>query len=283
MTDMKDFNVAEFPTWCPGCGNFGIWTALKKTFSEMDLKPEDCAVISGVGCHGKFPYWFRSYGFSGLHGRPLPLAQGAKIANHKLNVVVMSGDGDCYGEGGNHFIHACRRNVDITLIVHNNGNYGLTTGQYSPTSRQEYKSKTSPFGVEELPVNPLMTSLTMGATFVARGYAGNMPLLVELIKKGMQHKGFAHIDVLQPCVTFNKIDTYEALNSRVYDLNKEGHDTKDWKKAFEKAQENERMPIGVFYEGDRPSFEQWSPQLKETALVEKKLQPDVRDLLEGFY
>lgn len=234
--------------WCPGCGNFFILNGVKKTLMELNLAPEKVVLVSGVGCYAKLPYWIRTYGFVGLHGRELPLAQGIKLANPELTVLAFSGDGAGYGEGGNHFIHTCRRNVNITLIVHNNEVFGLTTGQYSPTSKKGKISKSSPLGSKEEPVNPLALALAAGATFVARAYAGHLKEMSEILKRAIQHPGFAFIDVLQPCVSFG--NDYDYYPQRVYYLDK-SYDSSNRIKAFEKAlehQQRDKIALGIFYQ-----------------------------------
>ena len=227
------------------CGDFGILAGVKKALVELNLEPHQVMLVSGVGCYAKLPYWIRTNGFVGLHGRELAVGQGAKLVNPKLNVLVFSGDGAGYGEGGNHFIHACRRGINLTYIIHNNGVFGLTTGQYSPTSEQGWISKSSPTGSREKPINPLALAISAGATFVARAYAMNLKELVEIIKQAIQHKGFAVVDVLQPCVSF--AHKPEFYNERIYYLGK-NYDASNKLKALEKALEiNERIALGVFY------------------------------------
>ncbi len=253
MTDLKDYLRTEQPSWCSGCGDFSILTGVKKVLSELNIGPYNTVLVSGVGCFAKLPYWIKTYGFVGLHGRGLPVAQGIKLANPKLTVIAFGGDGDGYGEGGNHFIHACRRNLNICYFVHNNEVFGLTTGQYSPTSEKGRKSKSSPLGTLEKPVNPLALAISAGATFVARAYAGDLKQMVEIMKLALQHaqqeKGFAVVDILQPCISFGHPNDY--YTERVYYLGKE-HDTTHKIKALEKALEcesGEKLPCGVFYSG----------------------------------
>lgn len=260
------------PNWCPGCGNFGIITAIRRSLVNLELDPKDVVLIGGIGCSGKLPQWVVSYGFHALHGRTLPVATGIKLSNHELTVIVHAGDGDCYGIGLGHLIHSIRRNLDIACIVHNNQVYGLTTGQTSPTSLKGFKTKSTPEGVIELPINPIALALSSDATFVARGYAGDNRHLVELITEGIKHKGFALIDVLQPCVTFNRVNTYDWFNDRVYKLEETDHDFTDKDAAFEKAFEwektnNEKIPIGIFYKETRPTYEDENPQIAEKPLV----------------
>src|SRR5438876_10330468 len=191
------------PDWCPGCGDFSVLSALQTALFELGLKPHQVLVVSGIGCSSNLPGFFNAYGMHTLHGRSLAVATGAKMANHELTVIVTGGDGDGYGIGGNHFTHTARRNVDLTYIVMNNQIYGLTTGQVSPTSCSGMKTKSTPFGRVEPPINPITSALVNGATFVARGFSGDPKHLMELMKKAIQHKGFALIDVFSPCVTFN--------------------------------------------------------------------------------
>ncbi|OUC06430.1 2-oxoacid ferredoxin oxidoreductase, partial [Litorilinea aerophila] len=189
----KDFKGKVNPDWCPGCGDFGVLNSVQRAVAELGLRPHEILTVSGIGCSSNFPGFFNAYGMHTLHGRALAVATGAKLANHELTVIVTGGDGDGYGIGGNHFMHAARRNIDLTYIVMNNQIYGLTTGQLSPTSREGMKTKSSPFGSVELTINPLLISIMAGATFVARGFSGDGKHLVELIKQAIQHRGFAHI------------------------------------------------------------------------------------------
>ena len=259
------------PAWCPGCGNFGILKALNKALTEMDIEPHRVLLVSGIGQAGKLPHYTRGNVFNSLHGRPIPPAIGAKIANSELIVIAVSGDGDAYGEGGNHFLHAARRNHDITYLVHNNQVYGLTKGQASPTSDVGFVTKTTPYGAVN-PVNPIALGIVGGASFVARGYAGDTDHLAGLIKKGIAHRGFALIDILQPCVSFNHKNTYQWYKERVYKLEDEKHDSKDRKAALEKALEwGERIPTGVIYEADLPVYEDHLPALSKTPLVKQKI------------
>jgi len=199
----KDYKGHIDPDWCPGCGDFGVLNALQRACAELQISPHDILTVSGIGCSSNFPGYFNAYGMHTLHGRSLAVATGAKMANHELTVVVTGGDGDGYGIGGNHFTHTARRNVDLTYLVMNNQVYGLTTGQVSPTSRVGMKTKSTPFGSIETPLNPITSAIMNGATFVARGYSGDPRHLANLIKQAIQHKGFSLIDIFSPCVTFN--------------------------------------------------------------------------------
>lgn len=271
MTTLQDYNTTAKPNWCPGCGDFQIWLALKQALVELDLQPHEVLIVSGIGCSGKVPYWVKTYGFNGLHGRPMPVAQAAKLANHNLHVIVVSGDGDGYGEGGNHFIHAMRRNVNVTYLIHNNHVYGLTKGQTSPTSDEGFHTKITPHGAIEKPINPLATALACHCSFVARGFAGfkdDIAHLKDLIKQAITHRGFSLVDALQPCVTFNHTNTYQFYRDRVYRLQDEGHNEKDVHAAYAKTQEwGDRIPVGVFYREERGTYRDKLPQIKDTPLV----------------
>jgi len=241
--------------WCPGCGNFQILDAMKEAFAKMDLSPEKLLIISGIGQAGKTPHFLKCNFFHGLHGRALPVATGAKIANHNLTVVLNSGDGDCYGEGGNHFFSAVRRNIDITLLVHNNKVYGLTKGQASPTSDMGFQTKMQPHGVIAEPFNPLSVALALGAGFVARGFSGNKDHLNRLICEAVAYKGFSIIDIMQPCVSFNRVNTFAWYQKRAYDLSDEGYKPNDIDKAtFLARQWGDRIPIGVLFKKEKPSY-----------------------------
>ena len=250
MVELKEYNREEKPNWCPGCGNYGIITAVKKTLAELKFKSENTVLVSGVGCFAKLPYWVKVNGFVGLHGRSLPVAQGVKLANPKLNVIAFGGDGDGYGEGGNHFIHACRRNVDITYIVHNNSVFGLTTGQYSPTAEKGRKSKSSLLGSTENPINPLALAIASGATFVARAYAGHLKETVEILKKAVEHKGFAFVDIIQACVTYQPEKNLEYFKDKIVYV-KEDSQQSNKLKAMELAFKDDQIYCGIIYSGEK--------------------------------
>jgi len=278
------FNTGFLPTWCPGCGDFGIWMALKEALSKLGIGTDDGLIVYGIGCHGNMSDWMKIYGFAGLHGRALPVAQGAKMANHELPVIVVSGDGDCLGEGGNHFIHAAKRNPDITVIIHDNQVYGLTTGQASPTAQKGFKTKSTPDGAADQPINPLALAISSGASYVARGFAGDAPGLTQIIMNGIQHKGFSVIDVLQPCVTFDKVHTYAWYRQRLYKLKDEGYTPDNQLKALEKAVEwGEKIPVGVFYKTETSTSESREPALTEGPLVRQPLTGiPIDDVLREF-
>jgi 2-oxoglutarate/2-oxoacid ferredoxin oxidoreductase subunit beta len=271
------------PAWCPGCGDFGILRALNRALIEMEIEPYRVLMVSGIGQAGKLPHYTRGNVFNSLHGRPIPPAIGAKIANSELIVIAISGDGDAYGEGGNHFLHAARRNHDITYLVHNNQVYGLTKGQASPTSDVGFITKTTPYGAAS-PVNPLAVAIVNGASFVSRGFAGDIDHLSNLIKKGIAHRGFALIDILQPCVSFNPKNTFQWYKERTYKLEDEKYDPGDKRAALDKALEwGDKIPIGVIYEGNLPVYEDQLPALRKGPLVRNEIGPArVETLLAEF-
>lgn len=285
MDDKTRFNRTEKPTWCPGCGDFGVQNSIKKAMLKLDIEPHRVLMSSGIGCSGKMPHWVHLYGFHGLHGRALPLAQGAKLANKDLVVLALGGDGDGYSEGMGHLMHACRRNVDITYLVHNNGVFGLTTGQVSPTAAEGTASSTTPFGALERPFNPLALAIAAGANFVARGFCGDLEHLSDLIVQGVRHPGFALIDMLQVCVTFNPTMSYKWYKERVEKIDGDEHDATDKNKAMAMAMrgDDDRLPIGVFYRGEAPTHESGLPQLDGDPLVEHAIDDiDVSGLMKEF-
>jgi 2-oxoglutarate ferredoxin oxidoreductase subunit beta len=260
----KDYKGRVDPDWCPGCGDFGVLNALQRACFELGLMPHQLLVVSGIGCSSNLPGYMNAYGMHTLHGRSLPVATGAKLGNHELTVIATGGDGDGYGIGGNHLMHTARRNIDLTYIVMDNQIYGLTTGQISPTSRFDMKTKSTPQGSVEWPINPLTSAIMNGASVVARGFSGDPKHLTELMKAGIQHTGFALIDVFSPCVTFNHDNDYPFFKQRVKKLEDEGHDTSDWKAACEKAMEwGETIYTGLFFRStDRPTLDGLEPVLQ---------------------
>lgn len=258
-----------------------ILLALKRAVKEIGLKTENVVVVSGIGCGSKLPHFIRVYGFEGLHGRALPVATGIKLANHKLNVIAVAGDGDAYGIGGNHFIHTCRRNINITYITQDNSIYALTKGQTSPTSPKGKKTNSTPFGVIEEPVNPISLAIISGATFVARAYSHELDQLTEIIKKGILHKGFSVINVLQFCPSMNKENTLEWYRKNTYKL--KDHDPSDRKKALELAEDHSKLALGVFYCSEKLTYEEQEPQISEKPLVEQDITNiNISKLLDSF-
>jgi 2-oxoglutarate/2-oxoacid ferredoxin oxidoreductase subunit beta len=274
----------QIPAWCPGCGNFGILKAFKQAVVDLGLEPNQFTIVSGIGQSGKFPHYTRCNTFNGLHGRTLPVATGIKLVNHTMPVIAVAGDGDCYGEGGNHLIHAIRRNVDISLFVHDNQIYGLTKGQASPTTMKGVKTKVQPSGVLAEPLNPLALAVALDCSFAARGYAGDGEHLTEMMKAAITHRGFALLDILQPCVTFNNVNTYAWFKDRVYHLHA-SYDSKDRLGAFAKALEfGPKIPLGVIYKNERPSFGEISPVIRGEAVIDKPFDTArMGGLLKGFY
>ncbi|MDH5375635.1 MAG: thiamine pyrophosphate-dependent enzyme [Candidatus Bathyarchaeota archaeon] len=284
MVELADLKTVGQPSWCPGCGNFPIWHALKRAIVQLNLEPHNVVIFSGIGCSSKMPHWINTYGFHGIHGRALPIATGAELANNNLTAIVVGGDGDGYGIGVGHFIHAMRRNLNMTYIVSNNQIYGLTTGQTSPTSDKGFTTKSTPTGVIEVPINPIALAIASGATYISRGFSKEMRQLTKLIVDGLRHKGFALIDVLQPCVTFNRKNTYDWFSERVYKLEETGHDVTDKKAAFLKSLEwNDRIPIGLFYREIKPTYEDELAQIVEMPLVTQRIEDiDIRPLMNEF-
>lgn len=241
--DLDDKNIDL--AWCPGCGNFGINKVLKSVLKELKIKPENLVIISGIGQAAKMPQYLKTNMFNGLHGRALPVATAVKACNPGLTVIAEGGDGDMYGEGGNHFIHAIRRNPDLTNIVHNNMVYGLTKGQASPTSQPGFKTSVQVNGVFLEPFNPLAVAIALNASFVARAFIGDEKETAGLIKEAIMHKGFALVDIFQPCVTFNKQNTYTWFKENTFYL--KNHDYKNRLAAFEMAVKTDKFPLGIFY------------------------------------
>ena len=277
---IKDFKGKADPDWCPGCGDFGVLTALKQALLELNLHPHKVMTISGIGCSSNLPGYVSTYGMHTLHGRALAVATGAQLANHELKIIVTGGDGDGYGIGGNHFVHSMRRNIDLTYIVMNNQIYGLTTGQISPTSTKGMKTKSTPIGSVENPIFPVSLAIAAGATYVARGYTGQVKHLVDLIKGGIQHKGFALIDAFSPCVTFNLDNTHEFFKHRTKKLEDMGHDPTDFAAAIQKSYEwGDEIPIGLFWKReDLPALDQLEPILDEGGPLARRplgISPDV--------
>jgi 2-oxoglutarate ferredoxin oxidoreductase subunit beta len=270
---IEDFHSDDPIAWCPGCGNFSILKALKEALVDIQQQPHELVIVSGIGQAPKTPHYLRCNCFNGLHGRTLPVATGIKLANHNLTVIALGGDGDGYAEGGNHFLHAMRRNINITYLVHDNQVYGLTKGQASPTSDYGLVTKTTPQGSINPACNPLLLAIASDCSFVARGFAGEIDHLSDLIKKGIEHKGFALIDILQPCVSFNRINTYRWYADRVYKIEADSqYDAEDRFSAFKKAQQwGEKIPIGIIYRNRRKTLEEQIPAIYKQPLVAQKI------------
>ncbi len=271
--DKKDWLNKEVDiAWCPGCGDFGLRNIVAEAYADLGLKKEKLCMVSGIGQAAKSPQYYNTNYFNGLHGRALPAAAAIKMVNPELNVVVQSGDGDMYGEGGNHFIHNIRRNADITVIVHDNMIYGLTKGQASPTSQLGHKTSIQVDGVFEDPFNPLAVAISVGATFVAKSSVHEKELTKELIKQAIQHDGFALVDVFQACVSFNKVNTHQWFKDNTYILGND-YDPTNKVKAFEKSLEREPWPLGLIYKSDsRKSYNKNVPMFENdsTSLYKRK-------------
>lgn len=283
MVTIEDYLDIE-TEWCPGCGNFGILKAVKKALVALGKEPHEVLIVSGIGQAGKLPHYMKCNTFNGLHGRTLPPATGAKIANHGLTVLTVGGDGDAYGEGGNHLIHAIRRNPNITAIVNDNQIYGLTKGQASPTSELGMKTKVQTHGVYNTPLNPLALAISLDCSFVARGYAGNIEHLTGILTEAINHRGFALVDILQPCVSFNKLNTFKWYSERVYRLDEEGYVPEDRITAFERALEwGDRIPIGVFYKKEKTIMEDGFNVLGGGTLISRPKDTNrIEELIDEF-
>ncbi|MBL7153998.1 MAG: 2-oxoacid ferredoxin oxidoreductase [Phycisphaerae bacterium] len=279
--DMGEVDIA----WCPGCGNFPILKILKQTLAELEIEQTSLVLVSGIGQAAKIPHYLKTNVFNGLHGRALPPATAIKAANPALTVIAESGDGDMYGEGGNHFIHTIRRNPDITNIVHNNMVYGLTKGQASPTSQKGFVTPVQVGGVFLEPFNPLAVAIALDAGFVARAFAGQAEQTSQILAKAIKHKGYALVDILQPCVSFNKVNTNQWFEENTYYLD-DSHDPSDRNQAFRKATETDRLPLGIFYiNPDKSTFEDNLAPYREDRrpLYERQLDTEkLRALIEQF-
>lgn len=272
MATSKDY-MGQVPAWCPGCGNFAIRRAVAGAMIELGLEPHQVIVVSGIGQAAKLPHYIKCNTFNGLHGRTLPVATGIRIANNRATVICETGDGDCYGEGGNHLIHAIRRNINVNVFVHDNQIYGLTKGQASPTSMQGMVTQVQPYGVMAEMFNPLAMAIALDCSFVARSSCTDTEHLKSMFVEAIQHPGLALVDIFQPCVTFNKLNTWDWYGARVYHI-EEDHDPEDRLQAFQKSLEwGDRIPIGVFYKNHRAILEDTIPNIKEEPLINQPFDP----------
>ncbi len=271
------------PTWCPGCGNFAILGAIKAALDQLGIKPHQAAFVYDVGCSGNMADFVFAYGFHSLHGRGLPPAAGIKLANHNLKVFVIIGDGGAYGEGAGHFLQLCRGNHDVTVLAHDNFLYSLTTGQKSPTTPKGQITPSTPNGVIDEPFNPLATALTNSASFVARGFAGDIPHLTNLIVAAAKHKGFSLIDVLQPCPTYNKSRPYSWYREHVEYLDKLGHDPSNLEAAWKASLRTDKLPLGIFYQVSRTPWHENFALLKTETLADSAIDNlDLTQALDEF-
>jgi len=282
--DAKTYDIQNLDiAWCPGCGNFSILTAIKKALAELEINPTQLAMVSGIGQAAKAPHYYKCNFFNGLHGRSLPPATAIKAVNPNLTVIAESGDGCTYGEGGNHFIHTIRRNPDITNIVHNNMVYGLTKGQASPTSPHELRTPIQTDGVFPEPFNPLAVAISLDASFVARAYAGDVEQTKEIMKKAILHKGYALVDVFQPCVTYNKINTFRWFKENTYYLD-DSYDPHNRMEAFKKATETGKFPLGIIYVNPKSTFDEKLSvysESKEPLFKRERNMQKLTDLIES--
>jgi 2-oxoglutarate/2-oxoacid ferredoxin oxidoreductase subunit beta len=255
MPSVKDYRVDIKPNWCPGCGDFSVLASIQKAAVNLGIEPENFVLQSGIGCSGRISGYLNVYGMHSMHGRSLAVAQGVKLANKDLTVVCAGGDGDGFGIGLNHFVHAARRNVDITYIVMDNQIYGLTKGQMSPTSPKGFITKSTPEGNPETPISPIQVALSANASFIAQGFSGNLKQVTSIIEQGIRHKGFAFINIFSPCVTFNKIFTYDWFKQNLQDVSEfENYDSQNRSQAFEKVEETGGFLTGVIYQNERKEF-----------------------------
>ncbi len=284
MADQNTFSSSYKPTWCPGCGNFGIYPATKKALAECGLDPHNVVMTFGIGCSSNGANFFNCYSFHTIHGRSLPVAMGVKLANSNLTVIADSGDGDGYGEGVSHFVHVARSNIDITYLVHDNRLYSLTKGQVSPTSAEGTKTKSTPFGSTNKPFNPLAAAIVNGATFVAQGFSGDINGLTEIIKKAIVHKGFAVINILQICVTFNKVNTFQWYKERICQVDGTNHDPTDRQRALALVtHDSDKLPTGILYQAEQPTMEDKVEYGHDKPLVEQTIESiDISESLQAY-
>jgi len=281
----KDFATATPAWWCPGCGDYGVLSALKQALADLGHLPKDVAFVSGIGCSGKISGYVHAYAFHGVHGRALPVATAVKLANHELTVIAAGGDGDGYAIGAGHFLHAVRRNPNVTYIVMDNQTYGLTKGQSSPTSAAGYVTGTSPQGNPDAPINGLAVALAAGGTFLARGFSAHPKKLVDLLKAAIEHDGFSIVEVMSPCVTYNKINTYAWFKENVSYVDElPGYDASSRSAAFDALMDSAKIPLGIIYRDARPTLEQLM-RLPERPLAALELTPVSRELdaLQNVY
>lgn len=276
MATFKDFRNNVKPNWCPGCGDFSIQAAIQRAAANVGLEPEDLAVISGIGCSGRISGYINAYGFHGVHGRSLPIAQGVKMANRDLTVIASGGDGDGFAIGMAHTVHAIRRNINMTYIVMDNQIYGLTKGQTSPRSAVGFKTKSTPEGSIESSLSPLEIAMAAGATFVAQSFSSNLKQLTQVIEEGIKHEGFSFINVFSPCVTFNKVNTYDWFKENIVDLDEQpDYDSTNRVMAMSKIMETNSLACGVLYQNkERQSYESLVTGFKDQGLAKQDIKMD---------
>ncbi|MFB6206676.1 MAG: 2-oxoacid:ferredoxin oxidoreductase subunit beta [Haloglomus sp.] len=279
-----DFKSDAQPTWCPGCGDFGTMNGMMKALANTGNDPDNTFVVAGIGCSGKIGTYMHSYALHGVHGRALPVGIGVKMANPNLEVMVAGGDGDGYSIGAGHFVHAVRRNVDMTYIVMDNRIYGLTKGQFSPTSREDFETSTSPEGTKQQPVNPLALALSAGGTFIAQSFSSDSQRHTEIVRRAIEHDGFGFVNVYSPCVTFNDVDTYDYFRDTIVDLDGQDHDPTDYDDAKSKILDADKEYQGVIYQDeDSVGYETREGLSESMADIPDGAPEDAMDLVREFY
>lgn len=284
---LADYKTDEASWWCPGCGDFGVLAALQRAVMELGRRPEDVAIVAGIGCSGKIGNYINSYNIHTTHGRTMPVALGVKLANRELTVIAAGGDGDGFAIGMGHFVHALRRNPDITYVVMDNQIYGLTKGQASPTSMEGFETRSTPQGSIEHPVRQLQLAITSGATFVAQGFSSKQKQLVDILKAAINHRGFSLVNTISPCVTFNKVNTYDYYKAELKDLDAlPGYDRHDRQQALSVLMEHNDLVTGVVYEQpDSVPFEDRLPGFRPDGVATRSLDLDAREfdrLVAGY-
>lgn len=286
MSTFKDFRNEVKPNWCPGCGHFSIQTAIQRAAANLNIEPENLAIVSGIGCSGRISGYVNAYGFHGVHGRALPVAQGVKLANSQLTVIAAGGDGDGYAIGMGHTIHAMRRNIDMTYIVMDNQVYGLTKGQTSPRSAAGFKTKSTPNGSIEKEIHPMQLALASGVGFLAQGFSGDLKQIVSLIEQGIRHKGFSLINIFSPCVTYNKINTYDFFKENLTRLEDDPtYDPSNMGQAMQKILATNGLLTGLIYQDNHPSYTEQIPGFEDHPIVHQSLQLEsdyYKQLVEEF-
>lgn len=279
--EINDYKGRVKPSWCPGCGNHAVLMALKKAMAALNYQTYDTAIVSGIGCSSRFPFFMSTYGFHSIHGRALPVAIGLKQAKPEINVIAVGGDGDGLSIGGNHFIHAGRKNPNITYIMMDNEIYALTKGQCSPTSRIGTITKCNPYAWTADRINPVLMALSFNASYVARGYAGDIKQLEKLIQGGLEHKGFAFIHIISPCVQYNKVSSFEKIKEIVRNL-PENHDLTDRVNAMKYAFSPEGLYTGIFYKVERPTYEERYKEVIAKAKQTVSEDFSIKDVMKQF-
>lgn len=278
---INDYTSKVKPSWCAGCGNHSVLAALKKAMATLNFKTHETAIVSGIGCSSRFPFFISTYGFHSIHGRALPVAIGLKVANPKINIIAVGGDGDGVGIGGNHFIHAGRKNPNITYIMMDNEIYALTKGQCSPTSREGTITKTNPYTWTSDRINPILMALSFNVSYVARGYSGDIKQLENLIRGGLEHKGFSFIHIISPCVQYNKVTSFEKIKKLVKNL-PSNHNIKDKIKAMTYAFEPNKIYTGLFYKEDRPVYEEKLQEVISKSKENITAEYTIKDVIKQF-